>query len=306
MRRTSVILGALALLVTAFAPSAWSATTWRVDDDRANCPRASFRTIQAAVDAAAPGDTIRVCRGTYREQVIVRKNNLRLEARPGAVVVEGEGVRFAGLWLQDVTGVLVQGFTVRGQKEAAIALERANENRVRKNVTHATGHMGIYLTASSRNVVEENVSFDNPLEGIEVVVGSNENLIRGNRVFGNRRWGILVAGPAAAPAVGNVVVGNWVERNAPYGIQAGNRAHGTRILGNRVLQSGEVGIHVRNSTGVVVARNTLAANPTDILWDVAGAALFDRNECQRTTPLGLCKRSRERQDGPVPGPLLRP
>ncbi len=291
MRRTSIVLAALAIVVMAFAPTAWSATTWLVDEDRAACPTADFNSIQAAVAAAAPGDKILVCAGTYREQVVVRKNDLRLEAKgaPGAVVVEGDGVRFAGLWLQDVSGVLVQGFTVRGQHEAAIALERSNENTIRKNVTHATGHMGIYLTMSSRNVVEQNVSFDNPLEGIEVVVGSSYNVIRHNRVFENRRWGILIAGPAAAPPVGNIVFGNWVKRNTPYGIQAGPRAHGTQILNNRVFANGEVGIRVRGSTGVLVARNKAFLNPIDIFWDLVGVNVFENNHCKTSIPPGLCE-----------------
>ena len=37
------------------------ASTLLVDDDRVQCPSAAYTTIQAAVDAAAPGDTILVC-----------------------------------------------------------------------------------------------------------------------------------------------------------------------------------------------------------------------------------------------------
>jgi hypothetical protein len=40
-----------------------------VDDDHAQCPNATFTTIQAAVMASGPGDTIKVCPGTYNEQV---------------------------------------------------------------------------------------------------------------------------------------------------------------------------------------------------------------------------------------------
>ncbi len=43
-------------------------TTWVVDDDRVQCPDASFTSIQTAVDAAAPWDTIAVCAGVYQER----------------------------------------------------------------------------------------------------------------------------------------------------------------------------------------------------------------------------------------------
>ena len=48
------------------APSAYAATH-TVDDDKADCPAATFTSIQAAVDAAASGDTITVCAGDYAE-----------------------------------------------------------------------------------------------------------------------------------------------------------------------------------------------------------------------------------------------
>jgi nitrous oxidase accessory protein NosD len=48
-------------------------TTLVVDDDHAQCPTATFTSINAAVVAALPGDTIRVCPGVYNESVIVNK-----------------------------------------------------------------------------------------------------------------------------------------------------------------------------------------------------------------------------------------
>src|SRR4051794_32168015 len=59
---------ATAALLLALAPSAARASTWTVDDDKADCPNARFSTIQAAVDQAAPWDTVVVCPGLYLEQ----------------------------------------------------------------------------------------------------------------------------------------------------------------------------------------------------------------------------------------------
>ncbi len=53
--------------VSACAPAVAAASTYTVDDDKADCPNALFTSVQAAVDQAAPHDTIIVCPGTYLE-----------------------------------------------------------------------------------------------------------------------------------------------------------------------------------------------------------------------------------------------
>ena len=52
-----------ALLAAPAAPAA----TLSVDDDRQDCTGAAFTSVQDAIDAAAPGDTIAICPGHYAE-----------------------------------------------------------------------------------------------------------------------------------------------------------------------------------------------------------------------------------------------
>jgi hypothetical protein len=64
----SKLLPLLVLFVLLLAaPAVADAATLAVDDDGAQCPAAEFTKVQAAVDAAAPGDTIAVCPGIYVE-----------------------------------------------------------------------------------------------------------------------------------------------------------------------------------------------------------------------------------------------
>ena len=68
-----------------FLVSTSRAATLMVDDDKVQCPMAQYTTIQAAVNAAQPGDVIRVCPGTYPEQVTITMA-LTLRADNGVVV----------------------------------------------------------------------------------------------------------------------------------------------------------------------------------------------------------------------------
>lgn len=120
------LTSALALL----APAARGATI-TVDDNRAQCPGAAFTSIQAAVAAAGAGDTIKVCPGTYPEQVRIDKklkvegtsigNESLILIRPPAVVPNsnsllGAGMAIAAIILVDgADDVTLTNLTVDGQ-----------------------------------------------------------------------------------------------------------------------------------------------------------------------------------------------
>jgi nitrous oxidase accessory protein NosD len=57
-----------------------------VDDDKVQCPAATFTSIQDAINAANPGNVIRVCPGTYREQISIDKS-LSIEGDNGAILL---------------------------------------------------------------------------------------------------------------------------------------------------------------------------------------------------------------------------
>jgi hypothetical protein len=74
-------------------------TTWVVDDDRQQCPDASFTSIQKAVDHAAPWDTIVVCAGTYQESsapVYSASNPVATGAMNGLTITKPLKIKGAG------------------------------------------------------------------------------------------------------------------------------------------------------------------------------------------------------------------
>src|ERR1700689_1742022 len=86
----------------AFSQISNASATILVDDDKVQCPTAQFTTIQAAVNFATSGDVIRVCAGTYPEQVTIT-TPLTLRADNGVIVIP------SGM-MQNSTGASGGGF----------------------------------------------------------------------------------------------------------------------------------------------------------------------------------------------------
>src|SRR5215210_8297857 len=81
--------------------------------------RCDFRSIQAAVDAAGPGDKVAVRRGVYRETVRIvgrGKRDLRLVGnprRPARVVLDGGKRLQNGVFVSGADRVTIDGFKAR-------------------------------------------------------------------------------------------------------------------------------------------------------------------------------------------------
>ena len=95
-----------------------------VDDDKKECPAATFTSIQAAVNAASPGDQIVVCKGIYVEQVAIHKS-LFIDATSGAILMpSGMQANSASLFdgsplavavlVSDAKDVVINGLVVDG------------------------------------------------------------------------------------------------------------------------------------------------------------------------------------------------
>ncbi len=269
-----------------------------VDDDRADCPNADFNSIQAAVEAAAPGDRILVCAGTYHEQVTVPKDGLSLLAKgkPGEVVVDAHGHE-AGFLVQGASDVTIEGFRVEGAHEAGILLLGATFTTIRRNVTTGAHHDGIELELSNDNLIEHNVAIDNPAPnacGVNVTATSSRNVVRHNLLV-NNEWGIQIAGAAQD----NLIFHNESLRNRGNGIRNVGNSSGTVVDDNRVFGNGlapgpltgatAAGIRLGSGTAILVARNHAFDNLAIDLRQEATAATFENNHCNTSSPPGLCE-----------------
>ena len=225
--RALTLAGALAALLAVAAPA--SAATITV---------APGESIQAAVDAAAPGDTVVVQPGTYRETVVITTDGVSVRGEgavleppaepsespcadpeePGAAsgfCVIGTVDFETGEVLEPVRDVTIGGFTIRGFGANGIVAFGAAGATFERNVAEGNGEYGIAAFASTGTRILHNRTSGSEEAGIYVGDSPEADvLIRGNETFDNL-FGIFL-------------------RNAQDGTVSLNRVHGN-CLGVLVL-----------------------------------------------------------------------
>jgi hypothetical protein len=287
-RRTLRRLIALTVSVGALgaAPAADAATTKTVGTPSATCtPNAGLTTIQQGVNASAPGDTIRVCPGTYPESVNVDKANLTFQgaqsgndARPrssnpdpatDSVVnppESGNPAASAPAFNVNANGVTIDGFAVTGSTGVAgIALSASTptgahiiDNLVRGNT------IGLSL-AGTNNVVSNNAIVDNNVggpasgSGIYGDTTISSSTISNNAFRDNDNSGVILPDTTVKTGVtidGNSVV-NGHDNNGATGFYLQNVRGSSTVQNNNIGPLGGAGMFVAGSQNLTIQRNNI-------------------------------------------------
>ena len=244
-----------------------------VDDDRAQCPQALYMSIQAAVTAALPGDQIKVCAGTYSEQVLIMKDGLTLFSEvPLAAVIKApptiaaDTMSFKSIVrVSGAQNVTIRHFTITGPGPGTC-------DSIRYGVRVDGG--GSATIAHNHITKIRDMGASGCQNGIAVDIGRNADMqvgsgiVRQNLIDEYQKGGVLVdgmvgtvrsqgdvrenevrgVGPTPFIAQNGIAVGRHAHADIHHNRVSGNQYTGggfvaTGILPFRVDQADEIAIH---------------------------------------------------------------
>ena len=246
-----------------------------------------YTTIQDAIDAASPGDKIKVKESLspYEEEIVIDVPGVRLTAE-GDVTIEGRITVIADevtidnfrveyddddefvIHLDGVSDCEVKDNYVVGGSDG-IRLDDSSDCLIKDNTATGADGDGIELCNSDNNDVQENYCFGNGDDGIEIDESDN-NEIKGNTCTGNVDGIDLPNGDPDDPDIstGNEIEDNNCDDNTETGIEIGGASH-HNVIGsdNTARNHPDYGIELENDThDNLVKKNDFSNNtPCGIL-----------------------------------------
>ena len=183
-----------------------------------------FKTVQGAVDAAAPGSTVLVAPGIYHESLVINKTLTLLSRKGSWGTFEGGGSGIAIL-LSGASGITIAGFVIRNYTQGISIVNAAN--------------CKIYGTSMSF-ISQSGV----------VVQGSSST---GNNIWGNTFQNTGVAINLTVSSSGSKIYKNIIS-SAPNGVGLNLESGGNVIYANTIIGN-QIGVNITSSSNRIYHNN---------------------------------------------------
>jgi parallel beta-helix repeat protein len=265
-----------------------------------------YKSINEAIIAAQPGDTITVNAGTYTENIIVTKSVTIKAASPGSTVVtsvdpskdvflvQAKNVRVEGLTVTSgASGVHIQNTSkcvvtnvLARDNVRGVYLSHSTENDVSKNNLANNGY-GVYGDYASCNTISSNVATGE--KGSSATLGDGiflnygeANTITHNNLSANNAFGISIH---SSPR--NVISNNTISDNDLIGIRLGPGSNNNTLTFNTIARNGQAshsaakdfpptGILIVSATGNRIYLNSFISQSSALIG--ASAAILNSPE----------------------------
>ena len=271
-----LILMLIAAAVCLMSVGAGAAAVITVDDSGS----AMYTEIQAAINAASPGDEIHVNSGTYYEHVNVNKQLILQGVNTGDGMPIVDARKTKTVIIINADGVTLDGFTVTNASVFPYAgIEvLSNNNTLNGNTISNNSGYGIHLMSSNDNMILGNNASNNGHSGIYLKSSINNTVI-GNTASNNYRNGIWLYNSSNNTVNGNTVISNTQSVNGAYGIAMQFSSNNNTVTRNTVsmISSGSFGIQVYSSSNNTVNDNTVSNNMIGIHMQYPGNNTVSNN-----------------------------
>ncbi len=147
----------------------------------------NYPTIQAAINAARPGDTIIVRPGMYRENVFLNKPLTLIGEDRNATVIDGD--RSGNVIHLLSSNAVIMNFTVQNSgnnfDDSGILIIGVSNTTIRNNLIK-NNSIGLLLRQGSNDtLLIDNLILNNTLSGIRFADNNNFNLVISNTLMNN-------------------------------------------------------------------------------------------------------------------------
>jgi parallel beta-helix repeat protein len=253
-----------------------------VDDDQP----ADHKTIQEAIDAANPGDTIFVYEGTYPEHVIVNKTVALKGQDQDKVIVTGGGT--GKVFHVTADGVSIKYFTIRDAQYGVYAYMTDRLEMSYNIVTNYSTGLYFYKTTDSWVTYNE-ISYGE--YGIEAYYAYDDafryNNISYNTKYGAKGYEVQLKNCFNWNRFYKNKVGYWYDPDEPLDTlefdgnifeenEIGIKVNGSSTidLTNNILINNDIGIYVLEASPLIMG-NTLTGNRIGIYCEDSSSLIIE-------------------------------
>lgn len=250
-----------------------------------------FRTIQAAIDAAKPGDRIRIVSGVYNEVLHISKPIHLEPVEPCGLTVRTTGENHVLSWMAEggsvsdlrfealantgnfgvsISDGAVRMTNIRAISRAGTGIYAYNANtrlHLRQSrsadacpseppcALEGSGASGLFVYGGAQTLVERLSVCNNGLRGIEINGEGSLADLRGVELSGNRQSGLSVSDQGAA-----IVSDGSFSRNGLHGVEVHYEGSRVDLRDVTISENREIGVHAflggeAVATGGEIVRN---------------------------------------------------